>query len=514
MRANIVSLFIAVICATSVQAQVLCVNCYDQNAQVNTGANLVLNGSFENHDCGVWPGFWDVYCPSSGSYTCDIQNWTCTGGGAATYTLIFDATTTTVPDGLVAAYMGNAFAEFCGAVEDTSCLVTTGCVVTGIPAGFPTNEADYGGGAGVSIHQAVSGLTVGSAYVLEFWAGGEAFSLPGVFAVDIGFGNIFLHCKPTTPGAIGTRYEIVFQATSATHTIKFTNWGHMSSSCSEVIVDDVRLMETASQPTADFTIDQTGCGFTVNFINESTGGGAPFLWTMGDGTTYTTTDVTHTYTTPGTYTVTLTLSGGGCGVGGDTLSQTVTVAEPIAIEALFTAVQEDQCSGLNVVTTNLSTGPAGMVYTWDMGDGTIIVGSTAAHTYNEVGSYTITLTAYDPICDETDDFEVNVVVLPSPLVNQDIVVPNIFSPNKDGLNDEFFPIEGAGSNVTLTVWNRWGIKMFETSGAYKPWNGRTPGNKPVPDGVYFYILEYKIPCTGSHIEGKEEGYVHVVGSTL
>ena len=188
--------------------------------------------------------------------------------------------------------------------------------------------------------------------------------------------------------------------------------------------------------------------------------------------------------------------------------------EPQAIQALFTAAQVDQCSGLNVSTTNLSSGPSGLVYTWNMGDGTTLTGNTVAYTYNAVGTYTITLTAYDPLCDEDETFTLDVTVQPSPLVDQGIVVPNIFSPNSDGLNDKFFPIPGAGSNVVLKVWNRWGMKMFETTGQYKPWDGRTPGNKPVPDGVYFFILEYSIPCTGARIEGKEEGYVHVVGSTM
>ena len=265
----------------------------------------------------------------------------------------------------------------------------------------------------------------------------------------------------------------------------------------------------------EFTVTQAGgCEpYTVVTVNNTTGPNSTYLWDMGDGTTYTSTDVTHAYAGAGTYTITLTVTDNTCGTTAST-SLPVTVTEPQAIEALFTAAQVDQCSGLNVTTTNLSSGPSGLVYTWNMGDGTTLTGNSVAYTYIEVGTYTITLTAYDPLCDEDDTFTVDVNVQPSPLVDQGIVVPNIFSPNSDGLNDKFFPIPGAGSNVVLKVWNRWGMKMFETTGQYKPWDGRTPGNKPVPDGVYFFILEYSIPCTGARIEGKEEGYVHVVGSTM
>ena len=275
------------------------------------------------------------------------------------------------------------------------------------------------------------------------------------------------------------------------------------------------VIGTAQPVEPEFTVSQAGgCEpYMVVTVNNSTGPNNTYVWNMGDGTTYTTTNVTHTYAGPGTYDITLTVTDNTCG-GTDSTTIPVTVTEPAGIEALFSAVQVDQCSGFIVSTQNMSTGPGGLVYTWDMGDGTVLTGTEVTHTYTEQGTYTITLTAYDPLCDEDDTFTLDVPVLASPLVGNGILLPNIFSPNQDGYNDTFFPIDGAGSNVSLKVWNRWGMKMFETSGAYKPWNGRTPGNKPVPDGVYFYILEYSIPCTGERIEGKEEGYVHVVGSTM
>lgn len=275
------------------------------------------------------------------------------------------------------------------------------------------------------------------------------------------------------------------------------------------------VIGTAEPVEPEFTVSQAGAcePYMVVTVNNSTGPNNTYLWNMGDGTTYTTTNVTHTYAGPGTYDITLTVTDNTCG-GVDSTTIPVTVTEPAGIEALFSAVQVDQCSGFIVSTQNMSTGPSGLVYTWDMGDGTVLTGTEVTHTYTEQGTFTITLTAYDPLCDEDDTFTLDVPVLASPLVGNGILVPNIFSPNQDGYNDTFFPIDGAGSNVTLKVWNRWGMKMFETAGAYKPWNGRTPGNKPVPDGVYFYILEYSIPCTGERIEGKEEGYVHVVGSTM
>src|SRR5689334_8018727 len=97
------------------QAQVLCVYCYHQNEPVsNPINNLVINGGFENPGC-----ISGSFCPSSSYYSCDISDWTCTGGGGGTYAQVFDASgyawygvfLSMVPEGDHAVYMGNYFSN-------------------------------------------------------------------------------------------------------------------------------------------------------------------------------------------------------------------------------------------------------------------------------------------------------------------------------------------------------------------------------------------------------------------
>ena len=230
-------------------AQVLCVYCYQQNPAIDTtGVNLVLNGSFEATDCV--PGFEDHFCPASSTYSCDIADWTCTGGGSLTYAQMVDATVCPIPDGTVAAYIGNNMSRVCSEQEgDTLCLLRNGCTVAGIPNGYPTNAQEYGGTTGVRLSQTIPGLIPSATYILEFWAGGEGgYSEPGVFAVNVGFGNIFLRCKPTYGSETGTRYQVVFTASGTSHTITFTNWGHMMSDATELTLDDVRLTLSSLAP--------------------------------------------------------------------------------------------------------------------------------------------------------------------------------------------------------------------------------------------------------------------------
>lgn len=232
-------------------SQVTCIYCYQQNDSISANVtNLVQNGSFENTNC-IMNQSTSSYCPASQYYSCSIPNWTCTGGGNFSYPSFFDTTYIATGQGTKGAYLGNGiFAHACSTINhDTTCFVDSGCTVTGIPNGYPDNTIAFGGTTGVSLEQTVSSLIPGNTYVLEFWAGGEmqinGWTLPGLFAVDVGFGKIFLRCKPTGIGYTGTRYIVEFNAVSSTQTIKFTNWGHICISCTELIVDDVRLYTIA-----------------------------------------------------------------------------------------------------------------------------------------------------------------------------------------------------------------------------------------------------------------------------
>ena len=72
----------------------------------------------------------------------------------------------------------------------------------------------------------------------------------------------------------------------------------------------------------------------------------------------------------------------------------------------------------------------------------------------------------------------------------DLVVNTGFSPNGDGIND-FFRIEGLERypDHRLVVFNRWGSKVFSSKNYQNDWDGSWD-NSILPDGTYFYILEY------------------------
>ncbi len=83
---------------------------------------------------------------------------------------------------------------------------------------------------------------------------------------------------------------------------------------------------------------------------------------------------------------------------------------------------------------------------------------------------------------------VTVVVIPTRCEEPFIFIPNAFSPNGDGLNDELF-VRGLNiANVYLAVYNRWGQKVFESTSLFDGWDGTFKGKALAPD-VYGYYLE-------------------------
>ncbi len=94
----------------------------------------------------------------------------------------------------------------------------------------------------------------------------------------------------------------------------------------------------------------------------------------------------------------------------------------------------------------------------------------------------------------TDTLIYRVVVFP-PCDPARIRVPNAFTPDGDGVNDVFqaVPIEGSEVISRLTIYNRWGQKVYETTGPNASWDGTTFG-EPAPSDVYVWLLE--VLCDG------------------
>jgi gliding motility-associated-like protein len=103
----------------------------------------------------------------------------------------------------------------------------------------------------------------------------------------------------------------------------------------------------------------------------------------------------------------------------------------------------------------------------------------------ETTTYKLTVTDPTGLCPSvSDDVLVTVVI-------NCIDVQNAFSPNGDGTNDlwRVYSQFGCLSNVKVTMFNRYGSKIFENTNYRNDWNGTYKG-KPVPDGTYYAVIEF------------------------
>jgi gliding motility-associated-like protein len=114
------------------------------------------------------------------------------------------------------------------------------------------------------------------------------------------------------------------------------------------------------------------------------------------------------------------------------------------------------------------------------------------------GTYTYTVRG--GICpDAISEITINV----SSVEESFIEMPNVFSPNLDGLNDKFIPVQFTGINeASLSIINRWGRTIIEDLDPLIGWAG-----KPFPAGVYYWIINYK---DANNSENSMTGYVTLV----
>jgi len=74
------------------------------------------------------------------------------------------------------------------------------------------------------------------------------------------------------------------------------------------------------------------------------------------------------------------------------------------------------------------------------------------------------------------------------IVSPELIVPNAFTPNGDGIND-YWDIKGliAYTNATVDIFNRYGTKLFHSVGYPNPWDGKYNGQE-LPMGTYYYVI--------------------------
>jgi len=100
---------------------------------------------------------------------------------------------------------------------------------------------------------------------------------------------------------------------------------------------------------------------------------------------------------------------------------------------------------------------------------------------DETTTYTVTATTPDG-CSATSEVTITVVD------DRNVFVPNIFTPNEDGKNDELHVLGKGISEIDWAIYDRWGAKVFQTNDTQGGWDGSFKGKK-MNAGVFVYALQ-------------------------
>ena len=241
------------------------------------------------------------------------------------------------------------------------------------------------------------------------------------------------------------------------------------------------------QPIADFSYSpESGCQpLEVNFQNYSTNADA-YVWDFDDDSTSSSFDPTHIYEATGQYRPQLIAYAGPDSQCVDTFQLSgrnfIDVKDSIIVN--FTA-DPDTADTLYIpaATVDFTDSTTNAVaWYWDFGDGMSSSFQNPSHTWQVPGEYTVTLFATaNGGCQDTmsmGPFVVEIEELPA--------IPSVFTPNGDDINDDFWVDYTGDQSFELTVLNRTGAVMFNSTNPQERWK---PDPNTATTGVYFYIVK-------------------------
>lgn len=289
-----------------------------------------------------------------------------------------------------------------------------------------------------------------------------------------------------TPNTFGTQNPTnICYNTAGTYQVSLTVTD-ANGSDSEIKTTYI-IVTSCTTPITNFSISDTAIcsGNCINFTDMSSGA-TSWQWSFQNGTPPTS-SAQHPsnicYNTAGTHSIKLVTSNA---FGSDSLIKYVTVyPTQVVFAGNDTTIQLNQSAYLNAIGLS-----ANGTYSWTPPFNlTCTTCPNPTATPGETVTYTV-ITTDSNGCKSSDNITIIVQF------QNVIFVPNIFSPNGDGVNDILF-VRGKGvEKLKFFIYDRWGEKVFETTSLDVGWDGSFRG-KDMNKAVFVYYLE------ATFIDGQE-----------
>lgn len=253
---------------------------------------------------------------------------------------------------------------------------------------------------------------------------------------------------------------------------------------------------TLTQPspvTLSVLCDDSVCLGGTAALSASASGGTPgytYVWMPGSQTG---SSVSVSITSNSTYTVTA-VDGNGCSSSAQTCNVSIIPAPTALFDTASTGVFSSVYS-----FTDLGTG--GISWQWNFGDGSS--GSTLqnpTHIFPGAGTYTVTQIVFNQFgCPDTFVLVVT--------VGEGIIIPNVFTPDGNNQNDVWYVPNSGMKEFHVEIFDRWGLKVWETTTDEIRWDGRSLAGKQLNDGTYYYVLRAVLQSPKGNKNYSTNGYV-------
>ena len=258
----------------------------------------------------------------------------------------------------------------------------------------------------------------------------------------------------------------------AYNSVKRAAWGNFAK---------IPYALAANKPIAHINnYDTLICGYST--VNLSVSNNSPefnYNWSATPGTITggaNTNNVNVAYSQSGNYTVGLIITDTVTGCSSNAATFPITVsAGPTANYWFQNPVIINNIVVIKDSSLNANT------WFWDFGNSHNDNTNHPQTVYYSAGTYPITLVVTDAMgCKDTLIKEIVIQNLDD--------IPNIFTPNEDGINDVFLVKNLGMKDYQITILNRWGQVLYEGDQGTAAWDGTTPSGEKCADGTYYYIV--------------------------
>jgi gliding motility-associated-like protein len=366
---------------------------------------------------------------------------------------------------------------------------------------------------------------------------------------DFGDGTTEENTNPTS--------HVYNTAPAGDQTIVSLTLRNAGGECTFVVTDTLRFFEINANFSTDLGSD-FACDPTVQFVDQSSGA-TSYFYDFGNGNTSTDPNPTFTFSGPGSFNITLSIGNDigctdtmtrtivvldpleldvdldlDCSVQSTDITvtagrplatvlfdppgliasqtgnvfSTVSLAEPTSIT--ITAIDSFGCEVVSAAQ-ELQIGPmfesdlldtffvlSGSDFTIDIDqqDGFDITFDDPDITFpnptvtNVENNTQVQISVFNEVCDQTTQIIIQIIVFDEP------IIPNLFTPNGDGTNDDWGPLFPEGFLPTVEVYqvyNRFGALVFESDDPTEKWIGDSKGGDDAPSDVYAYAIKFRFP---------------------